>query len=108
MQYLDFVDADRAAIQRKTLIGNLEYHSRESADEQSWSATSCLYNWHRRYDDWLWLDDGNTSEKEVRLFQQHSWIVDPFHLSEQYDPPVAEKKECLNEQDILNCAAKVQ
>lgn len=93
----------------KTLIGRISgHHSREHADEQSWSATSRLYNWHRCYDDGLWLDDGNTDLAQVRLFQQHPWIVEPSRFADQDDPTVEEKKECLNKQAILKWAAEIQ
>jgi hypothetical protein len=39
---------------------------------------------------------------------RHPWIVDPFRFSDQYDPPVEAKKECLDRQGILKWAAEVQ
>ncbi|KAI9933960.1 hypothetical protein MW887_005032 [Aspergillus wentii] len=48
------------------------------AEEQSWIATSRLFNWHRYYDDGLWLDDGTHNIEHIRHLLQHPWIVDPF------------------------------
>ena len=64
---------------------------RKQADEQSWNATSRLYNWHICCDDGLWLDDGNTSVTEVRFLQQNPWIINHFDSSDQDDPPAEEK-----------------
>lgn len=65
------------------------FHERKVADEQSWNATSRLFNWHRQHDDGLWLHDGITTDVEViRRLQQHPWIVDPFGTSGQSDLPV--------------------
>ncbi|KAJ5115682.1 hypothetical protein N7456_000030 [Penicillium angulare] len=75
--------------------------SRRDADEQSWIATSRLYNWHRLFDDGIWLDGGTTSVEEVRLIQQHPWIRDPFQFSDQDDPPTEAKEKSLDRQDIL-------
>ncbi|PYI00192.1 hypothetical protein BO71DRAFT_341601 [Aspergillus ellipticus CBS 707.79] len=53
-------------------------YPRQVAEEQSWNATSRLFNWHRHYDDGLWLDDGTCDIQFIRHLQQHPWIVDPF------------------------------
>ncbi|RAH48639.1 uncharacterized protein BO95DRAFT_471552 [Aspergillus brunneoviolaceus CBS 621.78] len=44
---------------------------RYTADEQSGFATSRLFNWHRGYDDGIWLDDGKANIESVRQLQMH-------------------------------------
>ncbi|KAE8151315.1 hypothetical protein BDV25DRAFT_128842 [Aspergillus avenaceus] len=63
---------------------------RYTADEQSGSATSRLFNWHRSYDDGIWLDDGQGDIELIRRLQMHPWIIDPFESDE--DEPVEESK----------------
>jgi hypothetical protein len=53
-----------------------------AADEQSGMATSRLFNWHRSYDDGIWLDDGSRDINQIRQLQHHAWIVDPFRETE--------------------------
>ncbi|KAB8259396.1 hypothetical protein BDV32DRAFT_159308 [Aspergillus pseudonomiae] len=60
------------------------------ADEQSGSATSRLFNWHRSYDDGIWLDDGQGDIEIIRRLQMHAWIIDPFDNGD--DDPVEEPK----------------
>ncbi|KAE8373038.1 hypothetical protein BDV26DRAFT_301345 [Aspergillus bertholletiae] len=64
---------------------------RHIAEEQSGVATSRLFNWHRSYDDGIWLDDGNGDIEFVRRLQRHPWIIDPFDSQE--DEPVEEPKQ---------------
>ncbi|OJJ46846.1 hypothetical protein ASPZODRAFT_151470 [Penicilliopsis zonata CBS 506.65] len=59
---------------------------REAADEQSRSATSRLFNWHRTYDDGIWLEDGTQNIEKTRRIHLHPWIVDPFHDSGWEEP----------------------
>ncbi|KAE8331401.1 hypothetical protein BDV39DRAFT_189813 [Aspergillus sergii] len=46
-------------------LDELPYPEQYIADEQSGSATSCLSNWHRSYDDGIWLDDG---QRDIESF----------------------------------------
>ncbi|OJJ96597.1 hypothetical protein ASPACDRAFT_54470 [Aspergillus aculeatus ATCC 16872] len=64
------------------------YSERRLADEQSAVATSRLFNWHRGYDDGIWLDDGKANIEGVRRLQMHPWIIDQF--DDQGDEPVEE------------------
>ncbi|KAJ5943168.1 hypothetical protein N7516_003336 [Penicillium verrucosum] len=66
------------------------YLERDLADEQSGVATSRLFNWHRSYDDGIWLDEGSEDVELVRELQKHPWIVDPFDSLE--NEPVEETK----------------
>ncbi|KAJ5734934.1 uncharacterized protein N7483_000059 [Penicillium malachiteum] len=50
----------------------------ETADDQSFDATSRLFNWHRYRDHGLWLEDRNVSIDDVRRIQLHPWIEDIF------------------------------
>ncbi|KAE8368153.1 hypothetical protein BDV27DRAFT_168509 [Aspergillus caelatus] len=68
----------------------LPYPEQYIADEQSGFATSRLFNWHRDYDDGIWLDDGQRDIEFVRRLQMHPWIIDPF--DSQDDEPVEEPK----------------
>jgi hypothetical protein len=36
-------------------------------------------NWHRSYDDGLWLGDGTQDVGKIRRLHSHPWIVDPFN-----------------------------
>ncbi|KAL4893332.1 hypothetical protein BDV59DRAFT_207821 [Aspergillus ambiguus] len=71
----------------------LPYAEQQAADEQSGAATSRLFNWHRSYDDGIWLDDGTGDIEFIRQLQNHPWIDDPFFKS-QGDDPVEERKHC--------------
>ncbi|KAI9037334.1 uncharacterized protein KD926_000621 [Aspergillus affinis] len=51
---------------------------RDLADEQSGEATSRLFNWHRGYDNGLWLDEGDGDVELIRKLQTHAWIIDPY------------------------------
>ncbi|KAE8350625.1 hypothetical protein BDV28DRAFT_162842 [Aspergillus coremiiformis] len=68
----------------------LPYPERHIADEQSGVATSRLFNWHRSYDDGIWLDDGQGDIEFVRRLQRHPWIIDQFDSQE--DEPVEEPR----------------
>ncbi|KAE8410183.1 hypothetical protein BDV36DRAFT_302996 [Aspergillus pseudocaelatus] len=68
----------------------LPYPERDIADEQSGVATSRLFNWHRSYDDGIWLDDGQGDIEFVRRLQVHPWIIDQFDSQE--DEPVEKPK----------------
>ena len=37
-----------------------------------------MFNWHRSYDDGIWLDEGKGDVELVRRLQMHPWIIDPF------------------------------
>ncbi|RAH72565.1 uncharacterized protein BO66DRAFT_26040 [Aspergillus aculeatinus CBS 121060] len=63
---------------------------RYTADEQSGFATSRLFNWHRGYDDGIWLDDGKANIESVRRLQMHPWIIDQF--DDRGDEPVEEPR----------------
>lgn len=65
---------------------------RQAAEEQSWIATSRLFNWHRGNDDGLWLDDGTHDIGFVRHLQLHPWIVDPFDNDDDRCVPSGEVK----------------
>ncbi|PLN84980.1 hypothetical protein BDW42DRAFT_198856 [Aspergillus taichungensis] len=62
---------------------DLPYMDQNAADEQSGMATSRLFNWHRSYDDGIWLDDGTRDIDQIRQLQNHAWIVDQFQESER-------------------------
>ncbi|PWY87336.1 hypothetical protein BO94DRAFT_465922 [Aspergillus sclerotioniger CBS 115572] len=84
-------------------------HERETADGQSWSATSRLFNWHRDYDDGIWLDDGTKSIEAVRQMQVHLWIVNPFDDNGQHDPVEEEDKDHqVHTESILDWYAEVE
>ncbi|PYI21877.1 hypothetical protein BO99DRAFT_327433 [Aspergillus violaceofuscus CBS 115571] len=76
------------SIPQGKLRSNLPYHERRLDDEQSGIATSRLFNWHRGYDDGIWLDDGQVDIKNVRRLQMHPWIIDQF--DDRGDEPVDE------------------
>ncbi|PLB50915.1 hypothetical protein P170DRAFT_493067 [Aspergillus steynii IBT 23096] len=59
-------------------VNELHFANRDAADEQSEVATSRLFNWHRDYDDGIWLDDGSGDIGLIRRLQAHAWISDPF------------------------------
>ncbi|OOF98138.1 hypothetical protein ASPCADRAFT_205406 [Aspergillus carbonarius ITEM 5010] len=84
-------------------------HEREAADGQSWSATSRLFNWHRDYDDGIWLDDGTKSIEAVRRMQMHPWIMNPFDDNGQHDPVEDEDKDHqVHMESILDWYAEVE
>ncbi|KAJ5698220.1 hypothetical protein N7462_000225 [Penicillium macrosclerotiorum] len=64
---------------------------------QSWAATSRLFNWHRAYDGGLWLEDGRMDMEEIRKLQAHSWIKEPW--SDDENEPVAEEEEEEEEEE---------
>lgn len=68
----------------------LTYPEQYIANEQSGYATSRLFNWHRSYDDGIWLDDGQRDIESVRQVQKHPWVIDPFDSPD--DEPVEEPK----------------
>ena len=37
-----------------------------------------MFNWHRSYDDGIWLDEGKGDVELVCCLQMHPWIIDPF------------------------------
>lgn len=37
-----------------------------------------MFNWHRSYDDGIWLNEGKGNIELVRRLQVHPWIIDPF------------------------------
>ena len=91
------------------LICRIQLLEQKIADEQSWSATSRLFNWHRYNEDGLWLDDGTTGNVEViRKLQQHPWIVDPFDDGGQSDPLNEKRHSKLDRKSILEWTAKVE
>ncbi|PIG88745.1 hypothetical protein AARAC_000503 [Aspergillus arachidicola] len=71
-------------------INEMPHPEQYIADEQSGFATSRLFNWHRSYDDGIWLDDGQRDTESVRQLQIHPWIIDPFDSPD--DEPVDEPK----------------
>ncbi|GAQ43821.1 similar to Pc13g13620 [Aspergillus niger] len=71
------------------------------ADEQSAIATSRLFNWHRSYDDGIWLDDGTGDIETIRRIQQHQWMIDPFSASELDDLVEEPKDHELSFESIL-------
>jgi hypothetical protein len=80
---------------------------RHVADEQSWSATSRLFNWHRHYDDGIWLDDGATDIEAVRRLQRHPWIIDQFDDG-QHELVEKDKHRELHQEGILEWSAEVE
>ncbi|PYI01999.1 hypothetical protein BO78DRAFT_464235 [Aspergillus sclerotiicarbonarius CBS 121057] len=77
-----------------------------TADGQSWAATSRLFNWHRFYDDGIWLDDGQGDIELTRRLQMHSWIIDQF---DSHDDPVEEPKHRdLDIEGILRWKSEVE
>ena len=51
---------------------------RNIADEKSWVATSRLVNWHRSYNESIWLDEDKGDIELVHRLQVHPWIIGPF------------------------------
>lgn len=49
-----------------------------------------MFNWHRSYDDGIWLDEGKGDVELARRLQRHPWIIDPFDSLE--NEPVEEPK----------------
>ncbi|RAK97632.1 uncharacterized protein BO80DRAFT_448239 [Aspergillus ibericus CBS 121593] len=87
----------------------LQCPGREAADEQSWSATSRLFNWHRDYDDGIWLDDGTKSIEAIRRMQVHPWIANPFEDNGQDDPVEDEDNgQQVPTESILDWYAEVE
>ncbi|KAL2004452.1 hypothetical protein VTN00DRAFT_5201 [Thermoascus crustaceus] len=86
----------------------IQPHERKVADEQSWSATSRLFNWHRHNEDGLWLDDGTRDVEAIRQLQRHPWIVDPFDDGGQFDLLDEDKRPELRRENILEWSAEVE
>ncbi|GLA72944.1 hypothetical protein AtubIFM55763_003838 [Aspergillus tubingensis] len=80
---------------------DVSHAERIDADEQSAIATSRLFNWHRSYDDGIWLDDGTGDIDIIRRLQQHQWIIDPFSASELDDLVEEPKDRELSFESIL-------
>ncbi|RAH62666.1 hypothetical protein BO85DRAFT_386175 [Aspergillus piperis CBS 112811] len=80
---------------------DVPYIEQNAADEQSAVATSRLFNWHRSYDDGIWLDDGTGDIETIRRLQQHQWIIDPFAGSELDDLVEEPKDRELSFESIL-------
>ncbi|GFN21155.1 uncharacterized protein AtWU_10964 [Aspergillus tubingensis] len=80
---------------------DVSYAEQIDADEQSAIATSRLFNWHRSYDDGIWLDDGTGDIETIRRIQQHQWIIDPFSASELDDLVEEPKDRELSFESIL-------
>ncbi|PYH95906.1 hypothetical protein BO71DRAFT_322170 [Aspergillus ellipticus CBS 707.79] len=59
-------------------VDELPDPERNTADELSGIATSRLFDWHRNYDDGIWLDDGKGDIELVRRLQMHAWIINQF------------------------------
>lgn len=78
------------------------------ADDQSWNATSRLFNWHRDSDDGIWLDDGTGDVEAIRQLQTHPWIVDPFRDDLNEPLPRDKKHDGLREETILEWTADVE
>lgn len=79
------------------------------ADQQSRSATSRLFNWHRSYDDGLWLDDGTAPNIEtIRTLQRHPWIIDPWDDGGKYSPLSEKKASVLDREGIIKWSARVE
>lgn len=70
-------------------------------------ATSRLFNWHRSYDDGIWLDDGTRGKDQIRQLQSHPWIVDPFHETDG-DEAVETKSREVSVESILRWNRDVQ
>lgn len=91
------------------LISRIPLQEQKIADEQSWTSTSRLFNWHRYNEDGLWLHDGTTEDSEVvRRLQQHPWIVDPFNDAGHSDPLDEEKHSILDRQSVLEWITGVE
>lgn len=56
-------------------------------------ATSRLFNWHRSYDDGIWLDDGTRDVDQIRQLQGHPWIIDPFHETDEAEAAETKPRE---------------
>ncbi|KAH8434867.1 uncharacterized protein LDX57_012498 [Aspergillus melleus] len=80
---------------------------RNLADEQSGEATSRLFNWHRGYDDGLWLDEGDGDVELIRRLQAHAWIIDQFDSLES-DPVEEPKRRELDFEGILQWNNEVE
>jgi hypothetical protein len=82
-------------------------NKRRKADEQSWEATSRLFNWHAGIEDGLWLDDGNATDAEaIRKLQQHPWIADPYAEDDRNVSAGDAKGSKLGEREILDWVAE--
>lgn len=87
----------------------IQPHERQKiADQQSRSATSRLFNWHRGYDDGIWLDDGTQDIEAIRKLQRHPWIIDPWDDGGNHSPSSEKKPSMLDQESILEWRAKVE
>lgn len=88
----------------------MQSEQQKKADQQSYTATSRLFNWQRSYDDGLWLEDGiaTGSIETTRKLQQHQWIVDPFDDGGNSDPVDAETQSQLDRKRILKWIKSVK
>ncbi|EAS28594.1 uncharacterized protein CIMG_09798 [Coccidioides immitis RS] len=82
--------------------------AKRDADEQSWGATSRLFNWHRFNEDGLWLQDGTMDAEQIRQLQQHPWIVDPFDDGGRFSKVAEAKPPEVCRESILEWVAKVE
>ncbi|PWY72383.1 hypothetical protein BO70DRAFT_342415 [Aspergillus heteromorphus CBS 117.55] len=82
--------------------------NKQMDDEQSWDATSRLFNWHRNHDDGIWLDDGGGDIEIIRRIQLHPWVVDPFDDNGQDEPVEADNHRELDRDSIIQWRSKVE
>ncbi|KAJ5608704.1 hypothetical protein N7528_009271 [Penicillium herquei] len=75
-------------VDTKTPCPEPQWVDMETADYQSFDATSRLFNWHNRRDDGLWLEERNISIDDVRRIHLHPWIKDIF---DDGDEPIKRK-----------------
>ncbi|PYH51301.1 uncharacterized protein BO96DRAFT_439092 [Aspergillus niger CBS 101883] len=100
-QYLQFQVQETYHPSSSEHPNNVPYAEQNAADEQSGVATSRLFNWHRSYDDGIWLDDGTGDIEMVRRLQQQPWIVDQFFRSELDNVVEEPKHRELSVENIL-------
>lgn len=67
-----------------------------------------MFNWHRSYDDGIWLYDGTEDIDFVRRLQKHPWIVDPFFDSQESDPVEEPKIESFSAENIMRWDDEVE
>jgi hypothetical protein len=87
---------------------SIQSREQKVAAEQSWSATSRLFNWHRHNEDGLWLDDGTGDVEAIRQLQRHPWIIDPFDDGGESEPLDETTPPNLDRDSILQWSAQVE
>lgn len=93
----------RAQMDFSTESRDQSWNTRErDANDRSWDATSRLFNWHRDYDDGLWMADATRPDIEsIRRLQQHPWIADPWDDGGRYSPVLQQNRQSKLDTEMI-------